>query len=161
MSAGEKGANTVFRGIHSINMDAKGRMSVPARFRDQLLSICEGQVVVTIDPNTKNLAMYPLSRWEEIQAKIEALPSINPQARRLQQLFIGHASDLHMDGNGRILVPPMLRRYAELEKGLILLGQGQKIEIWSEALWETRFQDIQNMSDGLEELPEEMRSLSY
>jgi len=151
----------VFRGIHSINMDAKGRMSVPARFRDQLLSVCGGQVVVTIDPNTKNLALYPLPRWEEIQAKIEALPSINPQARRLQQLFIGHASDLDMDGNGRILVPPMLRRYAELEKGLVLLGQGQKIEVWSETLWETRFEDIQNMSDGLEELPEEMRSLSY
>ncbi|MEQ9022494.1 MAG: division/cell wall cluster transcriptional repressor MraZ [Pseudomonadales bacterium] len=151
----------MFRGIHSINMDAKGRMSVPARFRDQLLSVCGGQVVVTIDPNTKNLALYPLPRWEEIQEKIEALPSINPQARRLQQLFIGHASDLDMDGNGRILLPPMLRRYAELEKGLVLLGQGQKIEIWSEALWETRFEDIQNMSDGLEELPEEMRSLSY
>lgn len=151
----------MFRGIHSINMDAKGRMSVPARFRDQLLSVCGGQVVVTIDPNTKNLALYPLPRWEEIQAKIEALPSINPQARRLQQLFIGHASDLDMDGNGRILVPPMLRRYAELEKGLVLLGQGQKIEVWSETLWETRFEDIQNMSDGLEELPEEMRSLSY
>lgn len=151
----------MFRGIHSINMDAKGRMSVPARFRDQLLSVCGGQVVVTIDPNTKNLALYPLPRWEEIQAKIEALPSINPQARRLQQLFIGHASDLDMDGNGRILLPPMLRRYAELEKGLVLLGQGQKIEIWAEALWETRFEDIQNMSDGLEELPEEMRSLSY
>ncbi|MEQ9567957.1 MAG: division/cell wall cluster transcriptional repressor MraZ [Pseudomonadales bacterium] len=151
----------MFRGIHSINMDAKGRMSVPARFRDQLLSVCGGQVVVTIDPNTKNLALYPLPRWEEIQEKIEALPSINPQARRLQQLFIGHASDLDMDGNGRILLPPMLRRYAELEKGLVLLGQGQKIEIWSEALWETRFEDIKNMSDGLEELPEEMRSLSY
>lgn len=151
----------MFRGIHSINMDAKGRMSVPARFRDQLLSVCGGQVVVTIDPNTKNLALYPLPRWEEIQEKIEALPSINPQARRLQQLFIGHASDLDMDGNGRILLPPMLRRYAELEKGLVLLGQGQKIEIWSESLWETRFEDIQKMSDGLEELPEEMRSLSY
>ena len=136
-------------------------MSIPAKFRDQLLSVCEGQVVVTIDPNTKNLALYPIDRWEEIQAKIEALPSINPQARRLQQLFIGHASDLEMDSNGRILVPPMLRKYAALEKKLILIGQGQKIEIWSEELWEQRFDDIQNMSDGIEELPDEMQSLSY
>ena len=151
----------MFRGIHSINMDAKGRMSVPARFRDPLLSVCEGQVVVTIDPNTNNLALYPISRWEEIQAKIEALPSINPQARRLQQLFIGHASDLEMDASGRILVPPMLRKYAQLDKKLILLGQGQKVEIWSEALWDKRFDDIQNMSDGLDQLPDEMQSLSY
>ena len=151
----------MFRGIHSINMDAKGRMSIPARFRDQLLATCEGQVVVTIDPNTKNLALYPIDRWEEIQAKIEALPSINPQARRLQQLFIGHASDLEMDASGRILVPPMLRKFAALEKKLVLLGQGQKVEIWSEDLWQQRFDDIQSMSDGLEELPEEMQSLSY
>lgn len=151
----------MFRGIHSINMDAKGRMSVPAKFRDQLLSVCNGQVVVTIDPNTKNLALYPIDRWEEIQAKIETLPSINPQARRLQQLFIGHASDLEMDANGRILVPPMLRKYAVLEKKLILLGQGQKVEIWSEEVWEQQFEDIQNMSDGIDELPEEMQSLSY
>jgi len=151
----------MFRGIHSINMDAKGRMSIPARFRDHLLSVCKGQVVVTIDPNTKNLALYAIDRWEEIQAKIEALPSINPQARRLQQLFIGHASDLEMDANGRILVPPMLRKFADLEKKLILLGQGQKIEIWSEVIWDQRFDDIQNMSDGLEELPDEMQSLSY
>lgn len=151
----------MFRGIHSINMDAKGRMSIPARFRDLLLSVCKGQVVVTIDPNTKNLALYPIERWEEIQTKIEALPSINPQARRLQQLFIGHASDLEMDANGRILVPPMLRKFAVLEKKLILLGQGQKIEIWSEEVWNQRFDDIQNMSDGLDELPDEMQSLSY
>jgi len=151
----------MFRGIHAINMDAKGRMSIPAKFRDQLLSVCKGQVVVTIDPNTKNLALYPIDRWEEIQAKIEALPSINPQARRLQQLFIGHASDLEMDANGRILVPPMLRKFAALEKKLVLLGQGQKVEIWSEELWDQRFDDIQNMSDGLEELPDEMQSLSY
>ena len=151
----------MFRGIHEINMDAKGRMSVPAKFRDPLLSACEGQVVVTIDPNTPNLALYAIDRWEEIQARIEALPSINPQARRLQQLFIGHASDLHMDTNGRILLPPMLRKYASLEKKLILLGQGQKIEIWSEQLWDERFEAIQNMSDGLDELPDEMQSLSY
>lgn len=151
----------MFRGIHSINMDAKGRMSIPARFRDSLLSVCEGQLVVTIDPNTNNLALYPINRWEEIQAKIEALPSINPQARRLQQLFIGHASDLEMDSSGRILVPPMLRKYAQLDKKLILLGQGQKVEIWSEALWDKRFDDIQNMSDGLDQLPDEMQSLSY
>ncbi len=136
-------------------------MSVPARFRDLLLSMCDGQLVVTIDPTTRNLALYPFTRWEEIEATIEALPSINPQARRLQQLFIGHASELEMDASGRILVPPMLRKYAEIEKKLILLGLGHKVEIWAEEVWQQRFEDIQSMSDGMEDLPSEMQSLSY
>lgn len=150
----------MFRGIHSINMDAKGRMTIPSKFRDLLLSACEGQVVVTIDPNTKNLALYPVERWEEIQAKIEALPSLNPQARRLQHLFIGHASDVEMDASGRILLPSILRNIAVLEKKLILIGLGKKIEIWSEELWNKRYEEIQDMDEGLEELPPEMQSLS-
>jgi len=136
-------------------------MAVPARLRDPLLAVGGGQLVVTIDPDTPNLALYALARWEEIQTKIEALPSINPQARRLQQLFIGHASDLEMDASGRVLLPPMLRTYARLDKKLVLLGQGQKIEIWSALEWERRFEQIRGMADGLDALPPEMQSLSY
>jgi len=150
----------MFRGIHSINMDAKGRMTIPAKFRDLLLSVCEGQVVVTIDPNTKNLALYPVHTWEEIQEKIEALPSLNPQARRLQHLFIGHASDIEMDASGRVLLPSILRDIAALEKKLILVGLGKKVEIWSETLWSQRYEEIQDMQEGLDELPPEMQSLS-
>lgn len=151
----------MFRGIHSINMDAKGRLAVPARFRELLAAACDGKIVVTIDPNSPNLALYPLDAWEGIQSQIAALPSLNPQARRLKQLFIGHASDLEIDGNGRVLVPPLLRKYAGLEKKLVLLGQDQKIEIWSEDQWESRFDEIRDMTDGLDELPPEMQTLSF
>lgn len=151
----------MFRGIHSVNMDAKGRLAIPARFRESLLSASKGQIVLTIDPNAPNLALYSLNQWEEIQTRIEALPSLNPQARRLKQLFIGYAFDLDLDSNGRVLVPPKLREYAQLEKSLVLLGQGQKIEIWSEGLWGQRFEEMLNMSDGLEGLPEEMQSLAF
>jgi len=151
----------MFRGIHSVNMDAKGRLAIPARFRESLLSASKGQIVLTIDPNAPNLALYSLDQWEGIQAKIEALPSLNPQARRLKQLFIGYAFDLELDSNGRVLVPPKLREYAQLEKSLVLLGQGQKIEIWSEGLWGQRFEEMLSMSDGLEGLPEEMQSLAF
>ena len=151
----------MFRGIHSINMDAKGRLSIPARFRELLLSASKGRIVLTIDPNAPNLALYALDQWEEIQARIEALPSLNPQARRLKQLFIGYAFDLELDTNGRVLVPPKLREYAQLEKSLVLLGQGQKIEIWNETLWSQRFEEMLNMSDGLEGLPDEMQSLAF
>lgn len=135
-------------------------MTIPAKFRDLLLAVCEGQVVITIDPNTKNLALYPVEIWEEIQVKIESLPSLNPQARRLQHLFIGHASDVEMDSSGRVLLPSILRDIAVLEKKLILVGLGKKIEIWSKELWEQRYKDIQDMKEGLDELPPEMQSLS-
>jgi len=151
----------MFRGIHSVNMDAKGRLAIPARFRESLLSASNGQIVVTIDPNAPNLVLYALDQWEEIQAKIEALPSLNPQARRLKQLFIGYAFDLELDGQGRVLVPPKLREYAHLEKSLVLLGQGQKIEVWNEDLWGQRFDEMLSMSDGLDGLPDEMQSLAF
>ncbi len=151
----------MFRGIHSVNMDAKGRLAIPARFREGLQAASAGNVVITIDPNAPNLALYPLAQWEDIQARIEALPSLNPQARRLKQLFIGYAFDLELDANGRILVPPKLREYARLDKTLVLLGQGQKIEIWNEQLWSERFDEMLNISDGLEDLPEEMQSLAF
>lgn len=151
----------MFRGIHSVNMDAKGRLAIPARFRESLLSASKGNIVLTIDPNAPNLALYSLDQWEEIQARIEALPSLNPQARRLKQLFIGYAFDLELDSNGRVLVPQKLREYAQLEKSLVLLGQGQKIEVWSEVLWGQRFDEMLNMSDGLEGLPDEMQSLAF
>ena len=104
--------------------------------------------------------LYPLEEWEEIQAKIESLPSFNPQARRIQRLLIGHATDLDMDGNGRLLLPAPLREYAELDKKIVLLGQGQKFEIWSESRWLlTREEYLQEVEGGMD-MPEELQNLS-
>ncbi len=151
----------MFRGIHTVNMDAKGRLAIPAKFRELLGEASNGQLVVTIDPVVRCLAAYPLPYWEEIQAKIEKLPSLNPNAKRMQRLFIGHASDCDLDANGRFLIPPPLRSYASLEKKLILLGQGQKLEIWSDELWQAQLAEMLEDSDGLDSLPEEMQSLSF
>lgn len=142
-------------------MDAKGRLAIPAKFRDLLAESCGGQLVVTIDPVERCLAVYPLPQWEEIQSKIEKLPSLNPTAKRMQRLFIGHASDCELDANGRFLIPPPLRDHAGLEKKLILLGQGQKVEIWSDELWQAQLSSMLEDSDGLDGLPEEMQSLSF
>jgi MraZ protein len=84
------------------------------------------------------LLLYPLSDWEVVQGKLESLSNINPQARLLQRLLIGHATDLQLDGAGRLLLPSMLRDFAQLEKKLVLVGQGNKIEIWSEQNWHQR-----------------------
>ena len=82
------------------------------------------------------LLLYPLPEWEVVQRKLEALSNINPQARLLQRLLIGHATDLELDSAGRLLLPAMLRDYAELDKKLVLVGQGNKVEIWSETHWQ-------------------------
>jgi MraZ protein len=116
-------------------MDAKSRLALPTRFRETMQIAGEGRLVVTIDMDEHCLLMYPLPEWEVVQRDLEALSNIHPDARRLQRLMIGHATDLDLDANGRIVIPPMLRDFAQLEKPVVLVGQGNKIEIWSESNW--------------------------
>jgi MraZ protein len=127
----------MFRGVNALSLDNKGRLAIPARYRDMLTRHCNGQMVVTVDPD-HCLLLYPLPDWEEIERKLVKLPSFNKQARRLQRLFIGHATECELDGAGRILLPPPLREFAGLEKDAVLIGQGNKFEIWSDAAWNAR-----------------------
>ena len=98
----------------------------------------EGKIVVTIDMREQCLLLYPLPEWEVVQRKLEGLSNIAENARRLQRLLIGHATDIDMDGQGRVLLPGMLRDFAALEKKLVLVGQGNKLEIWSAVHWQER-----------------------
>ena len=119
-------------------MDAKGRMALPARYRDAVAVASDGRIVVTIDMRESCLLLYPLAEWELVQSKLESLSNINPQARLLQRLLIGHATDLELDTAGRLLLPSMLRDFGSLKKKLVLVGQGNKIEIWSADHWQQR-----------------------
>jgi len=125
----------MFRGINAINLDTKGRFAVPTKYRDRLQQDCLGRLVLTIDTEANCLLLYPLPEWEVIEAKLQKLPSFNPAARRVQRLLIGHATDVELDSNGRLLVAPMLREYANLSKKVVLIGQGNKFEIWDEDNW--------------------------
>ena len=150
----------MFRGVTNINLDAKGRMAMPTRYRERLAEHCGGQMVVTIDTEEHCLLIYPIEEWEVIQRKIEALPSFNPAARRIQRLLIGHATDIEIDGSGRLLLTQPLRDYAQLDKKAVLLGQGKKFELWSEDLWMQRrdaYIDDKGSSEGL---PDELQTLS-
>jgi MraZ protein len=137
-------------------MDAKGRMAIPTKIRESLSSFCGGRVVVTAHTEERCLLIYPENQWQEILPKLEALPSFNKKARRIQRLMIGYATQLEMDANGRVLLPPPLREYAGLEKKTMLIGQGQKLELWSEERWLDWLDD----SGDDDEIPEELHSLS-
>jgi MraZ protein len=149
----------VFRGVATFNLDAKGRMAIPAKFRKHLDVCCEGRLVVTIDHSDHCLQLYPMPEWEQVEQKLIALPSLNPQVRRLKRMLLGNATECEMDGNGRILIPAKLREFAGLDKSMVMSGQGNKFELWNEQTWN------EHMDEYLEEkfdenLTAELESLS-
>lgn len=150
----------MFRGINTINLDAKGRMAMPARYREQLQSHCSGQLVVTIDTNHRCLLLYPSTEWDQIERQIESLSSFDPVSQRVKHLLIGHANELDLDGSGRILLPQELRLYAGLEKHVCLIGQGKKLEIWDQDTWNEQREHWLSESTVEGELPEQLRSLA-
>jgi MraZ protein len=150
----------MFRGVQHINMDAKGRLAMPARQREPLLAHCNGQLVATIDTQSRCLFIYPLPEWEKIERDIQELPALNPAVKRFQRLVIGYATDLDLDSNGRLLLPAPLRDYAQLEKKLVLVGQGKKLELWAEDLWMAEREQALADSGPEAVLPEELMSLT-
>lgn len=151
----------MFRGVNGVNIDDKGRIVVPTRYRERLQHESKGCVVLTIDTEERCLLMYPLSAWEEIESKLAQLPSFNPAARRIQRLLIGHATEVDLDSHGRLLLPPLLREYAGLTKAAMLVGQGKKFELWDEQHWQQRRgQWIAEESGKDSALPDEVKSLS-
>ena len=124
----------MFRGLNQVSLDAKGRLAIPVRYREPLNEISEGELVATVDRD-RCLLLYPRSGWEEIEKQLTALPSLQPDARAIQRMLLGYASDMQMDGHGRILLAPSLRDYAELDHKVVMIGQGNKFELWSEERW--------------------------
>ncbi len=141
-------------------MDAKGRMALPALYRDALLSDCEGQLVVTVSLTDKCLMIFPQPEWDERAVKIRALPTLNPRTRGVQRLLLGHAREVEMDASGRILIPPELRSFAELEKKLMLVGLGHRFELWGADRWNTDRDDWFAAEAQATDIPEELKTLS-
>ena len=150
----------MFRGLHTINLDAKGRLAIPTKYRDTLAGLCDAKMVVTVDIEERCLLVYPLNEWEIIQSKIADLPNMSPVVRRMQRMLIGHANDIELDGNGRILLPQPLREYAELDKEVVLMGQGKKLELWSKSVWDARRDEYLDVAKQSEPLPAELQSFS-
>ena len=133
----------MLRGVNQVSLDVKGRFAVPQRYRDVLLAgaaaATDGadgatRMVMTADPS-RCLLLYPVTEWEPIEQKLMSLSAFNDATRALQRLLVGHADDVEMDSAGRLLIPPALRQYASLDKRIVLVGLGNKFEIWDESRW--------------------------
>lgn len=147
----------MFRGATNLSMDAKGRLAVPARHRETLLTQSAGNVVLTAHPH-RCLLLYPQPAWEPIQAKMMALSSFDRQSSSLQRLLVGYAEDIALDSAGRMLVSPALREFAGLEKDVMLVGQGSHFEMWNMEAWRKQLENVMN-GDGIE-MPAELEGFS-
>lgn len=130
----------MFRGVAKLNLDAKGRMAIPAKYRDRLFESCEGRLVMTVEKDPC-LLIFPTPEWDLVERNLMKLPNLNRKARSLQRLYIGHATDLELDAQGRILVPNALREFAGISKKAVLIGQGNKFELWDEEAWNAGTED--------------------
>jgi MraZ protein len=156
---GQEAHHTMFRGANKLTLDVKGRMVMPTRYRERLQERCGGKLVITVDKD-QCLLIYPLPDWEEIERKLMRLPTLNPQARRLQRLMVGHATDLELDSHGRVLLPPKLREFGLLTRDAMLIGQGLRFELWDEARWNERRDEWLANGESATDLPAELETLS-
>ena len=149
----------MLRGVTNLNIDEKGRMAIPSRYRSFLADACDGHMVITVD-KSKCLLVYPLPEWEKVERNLVALSSFNNQSRLLQRLLIGHAADVEMDSSNRLLVPAPLRKYADITKPVVLAGQGNKFELWDEQKGNQGCEEWLNDEDFNQDLPEELQKFS-
>ena len=131
----------MFRGATLVNLDSKGRLTVPTRYRGMLSEESKGQMVCTIDLHQPCLLLYTLPEWEIIEEKLSKLSTMNPAERRVQRLLLGHASECQIDNAGRLLLASTLRQHAGLTKEVMLVGQINKFEILDEQMW---YQQVEN-----------------
>lgn len=150
----------MFRGTSAITLDSKNRITIPTKYRDELLTDCQGKMICTVDIQHACLLLYPLPEWEEIELTLANLSSTNPQERLFKQIILGNASDCVMDKNGRLLINGPLRKHANLDKDIMLVGQLNKFEIWHESAWQAQMQQgISKIQSGEIELTDRLLDL--
>ncbi|AXK38753.1 division/cell wall cluster transcriptional repressor MraZ [Crenobacter cavernae] len=125
----------MFGGVSIVSLDSKGRLAIPARHRESLLSAFGSRLTVTLD-SPDHLLIYPEPNWREVESRLLKLPTGNPSVKAYQRVMLGHAEPLDMDGNGRVLLPARLRERSKLDKEVALVGMGNRFELWNAADWE-------------------------
>lgn len=155
----------MFRGACAVSLDTKGRMAIPTRYRPSLLQTGSENsyvpMICTVDIRQPCLLLYPLAEWEIVEQKLLALSNFVPEQRSLQRVMMGYATECELDNAGRILISAPLRQHAKLEKNIMLVGQLNKFEIWSETEWQAQIEkDMQLGMSGQFALSEELKMLS-
>ncbi|MBC8007985.1 MAG: division/cell wall cluster transcriptional repressor MraZ [Prolixibacteraceae bacterium] len=155
----------MFHGLAHLNLDNKSRLAVPTRYRDALSVLCGGRLVITADPAhliapdlSRCLLIYPEPEWKPIHEKTMRLSALNPQTRSMQRILVGYAEVVEMDGAGRVLVSSALREFAKLDKRVVLVGQGNKFELWDEESWVRQCEQGLALKDG--QMPVELEGFA-
>ena len=129
----------MFRGRYEHTIDAKGRTSLPARYRDVLAGIGERRIILT-NALDKCLNAYAMPKWIEFEDKIAKLPRFDPAVQQLKRIYVSGAVECEIDESGRVLIPPTLRDYAGLNKDVLWAGSGEYAELWDKKAWQTQFE---------------------
>lgn len=139
-------------GKTNITLDTKGRIAIPARYREQLLNLCEGKLAVVLNPFDGCLNIYPLTEWEKCLLKMGQVTDKTQDFRDVQRMIYSNSHVVEMDGSGRTLIPQELREKISLEKNAVLIGHNEKFELWSESDW------LRVSKEGTEKLMESLSS---
>ncbi|MGL6070108.1 division/cell wall cluster transcriptional repressor MraZ [Craterilacuibacter sp.] len=131
-------------GVNILALDSKGRLAIPARHRETLLSAAGKRLVLTLD-SPRFLLLYPEPAWRPVEARLLALPAANPMLQRYQRLVLGHAEAVEIDSAGRILLSARLRALVKLDKDVALVGMGNRFELWDAAKWEEQTREALDM----------------
>jgi MraZ protein len=143
----------VFFGETAINLDAKGRLAIPVRYRESIQEQCGGRMVLTYSAfDSGALWLYPEQEWERVRDEVTSLSTFNPGHRSLQRRLVGSAAAVEPDSAGRLLLPLTLRQVAGLEKRVVLLGMGSRFEVWNEAILnQKRVEEERSLSEAASE----------
>ena len=137
----------MFRGRFYHQVDAKGRLSIPSRFRETLTANYDERLVITNFDEC--LWAYPMAEWLELEKKVSALPQFMDEVKALQRVFVSAAAECPIDKQGRVLIPPSLRQYAELSRDVVIVGMTRRFELWAKAKWDGVFRDAQLKLTGM------------
>ena len=131
----------MFRGRYEHSIDTKGRLSIPSKFREILVTNYDERLIVTNFDNC--LWAYPVKEWKAVEEKVAALPQFKPEVKMLQRFFISAATECPLDPNGRIIIPTTLRRYGALMQDVVLVGMTKRVEIWAQERWQKVFEQAE------------------
>jgi len=132
----------VFRGRYEHTIDPKGRLSIPSKFREVLVANYEDERLIVTNFD-QCLWAYPVREWKAVEDKVASLPQFKPEVKALQRFFISAASECPVDPNGRIIIPTTLRKYADLNQDVILVGMTKRFEIWAKDKWQKVFEQAE------------------